>query len=207
MKIGLAILHTKDWEQLADIVFPNAEVYCAKHGYDFLPISTQLPYDGYEKLLCIKSLFAVQKYDVIWSMDLDTLITNHKIKIENFLDEEHDFFICKDYNSINAGSFIIKKSEWSNDFIKYCLHQKGWDKMYCEQNAFEAYMNDFANNNTKIKILPHPSINSYHYNLYPDIPQQTHEQGNWEEGDFVLHLPGTGLQTKIDILKNTKITL
>ena len=33
----------------------------------------------------------------------------------------------------------------------------------------------------------------------------THQQGNWEEGDFVMHVPGLELNQRAEILKNTKI--
>jgi hypothetical protein len=32
----------------------------------------------------------------------------------------------------------------------------------------------------------------------------THKDGNWEEGDFVLHLPGLSMQKRIEILSQLK---
>lgn len=201
--ICILILYSDSWKGLADIVLPNANEYAHKHGYYILFKSYPDVFSGYEKIRHINAIFKTLVVDAVWSLDLDTLITNHTKKIEDFIDNEHDYFICKDYNSINAGSFIIRKSEWSENFMQYVMEQEGKEKMYCEQNGIEAYMKEFPNDE-KIKILPHPSINSYLYENYPDIPPQTHEQGEWIEGDFLLHLPGIGLEKRIEIMSKIK---
>jgi hypothetical protein len=57
-----------------------------------------------------------------------------------------------------------------------------------------------------MKILPHPSLNSYPYEHYPEFKNVTHEQGNWEEGDFLLHCPALPYEKRAEILRNAKIT-
>lgn len=205
MQIAIQILYTTGWKDIADIVLPVAKNYCDKHGYKLVDVEYNEPAQsdmGYDKFRWVKKLSVVD-VDVIFCLDLDTLITNHGVTVESFLDEEHDFYICKDYNSINAGSFIIRKSLWAESFIDFVLSQQGIDKMYCEQNAIEKYM-ELNPQEQKIKVLPHPSINSYFYGLYPEIPAQTHEQGEWVMGDFILHLPGVSLERRKQILEKTK---
>lgn len=209
MKVAILILYTKSWQPLADIVIPNVEAYSAKHKYQFSIRKYPEPYTsdfGFNKLIEIKKLFD-EGIGVVWSLDLDCLITNHSVKIEDFLDEEHFAYFTNDYNWINCGSFVIKKSDWSTMFIDAVLNFSKHDpNLYCEQDGIGHYLK-VTPNETKVKFLPQNTINSYKYELYPEIPPQTHEQGNWEEGDFVLHLPGIGMDKRIEIFKQTKITL
>jgi hypothetical protein len=61
----------------------------------------------------------------------------------------------------------------------------------------------------KVKYLPHPSINSYRYELYAgyegdyfhDYMHIPHEYGQWEPGDLLLHLPGLSLEKRIEVFK------
>jgi len=207
MKICLLILYTEGWMPIAKVVLPVATQYCKKHGYDFKFICFPGEYPsnfGFNKIRYIQEVFKGD-CDICWSLDLDTMITNHNIRVEDFLQDGKDFYITKDVNAHNAGSFIVKKSEWSKQFLEYLLQQKGKDGMHCEQNAIDKYIEE--NGTDDICVLPHPSINSYHYELYPEFKNITHEQGNWEDGDFVLHLPGVGMDKRLEILKNTPVIL
>ncbi len=62
----------------------------------------------------------------------------------------------------------------------------------------------------KIKILPHPSINSLLYEEYAptwgiigntdtSLPKPTHEEGDWRRGCFICHLPGMTLERRLEI--------
>lgn len=204
-RIVISIQCTLDWLDLSDITINNAEEYCRLRRYGIVPEIFGIHYCGYEKIKSILKIFD-SGANVVWSMDADTLITNHNKRVEDYIDHKHDFFICKDYNGINAGSFIVRKTKWAISFLEWLLKCKGKDKMYCEQDAINLYMKLFPATVWKqIYILPHPSINSYLYENYPDIPMQKHEDGQWEAGDFVLHLPGMGMEKRIEIMKNTKI--
>lgn len=199
------IIYTEGWQELADIVIPNATYYCNVHGYQLHtfkylePAKSDMGYDKIRKMLWKFN----HGCDIVWSTDLDLLITSHREGIEQYLDDTHDVYFTKDYNGLNCGSFIVRNTEWSKEFLNKALSFQGKEGMHCEQNAFEQLLWD-----DRIKILPQQSINAYKYELYPEIPPQTEEQGQWVEGkSLCLHVPGTGLQQKIDIFKNTKITL
>lgn len=202
-RVCILILYTEGWSNIAKIVLPNAKEYCQRHGYALDAIMHREPYPlnfGYSKLTEIKRL--LKNFDIVWSLDLDTLITNHCYKVEDFIDflEDYDFFITKDVNGINGGSFIVKKSDWSIPFLDLLYSLKGEEGMHCEQDAINYY---YKNYKDKIKILPHPSINSYKYELYPEFEYGI--DGQWMEGDFVLHLPGLSIEKRIEILKQTPI--
>jgi len=110
-KIVLQIIYTHDWLDIAKIVVPNAVDYCRRHGYSWNIQCVSYPYNAFDKIKNIQTLFNSNEADYVVSMDCDTLITNHNHKIEDYILPTEDFFICKDYNGINAGCWTICISE------------------------------------------------------------------------------------------------
>lgn len=200
-----------NYQLLADIVVPNMMRYTEKNKYQAIvytiPI-TSMQY-GFEKLRLVKQEFERGEVDLFLCTDLDVLITNHNVRIESFTDNEHDFYLTRDINGINTGTFIIKNSEWSRKWIDFLLeNQHDFDN---EQNAIDYFRNQ-DEWKEKIKILSHPSINSYPYGLYAPtwgvigdkkIERPVHVEGDWEKGDFIMHLPGKTLQDRIRIFETT----
>lgn len=202
MKIGICTHYTGDWLQLAGITIDVLEKYCDKHNYD-LNVNEWLQsgkYTGIDKVL--QAIDYLETNDVVMVMDIDTMIMNHTIKIEDLIDDEHDLFITTDYNGINAGVFIIRNTDWGYAFLNYLLDAIKEPNIHCEQDAIKKYVGQYGSNG--IKFLPQYKMNSYLYFLYNDIPPQSHEQGSFEVGDFILHLPGVPLATRIDIFSECK---
>lgn len=212
MRVIVQVLYTKDWVDLAKITIPNIFEYCIAHEYQPYILCINSPYDAFDKIRNCLSNFELG-FDIVWCLDADAIVTNYKIGLESFVDDKHDFYLCEDVNGYNTGSFIVKKSEWSVNFLNEVLSQINKEGVYCEQDAIINCMN--AQITDKIRVLPHPSINSYRYIEYGDgygrinpNPNEntmpTHKDGNWEEGDFVLHLPGLSMQKRIEILSQLK---
>lgn len=201
MRICIQMLYTQGWLELAKVTTPNIVNYCRKHGYTWNIQCIKEPYDAFEKIRQIQSIFENNEADAVWSLDCDAIITNYTKKVEDYLNEEDYFYVCKDYNGINCGSFIVVKSEWSIRLLEKMIWYSKYDDIHCEQDALQRYIKIRGCEN--IKKLPHPSINSYLYKLYPEIPMQTEEQGQWANGkSFILHLPGVGMDTRISIMKD-----
>jgi hypothetical protein len=205
MRVSILIPSTTDWVDIANVTVGNAEKYCGRHGYSLFHNVFPQPNNGYNKIR--KAIDVLDKgSDAVWVLDADALITNHTLRIERYLTPKKSFFITKDINGINCGSFVVKKSKWAISFLEWLLKCEGKEKMYCEQDAVNYYMALFPREvDTHFSFLNHPSINSYLYELYPEYGKQTHEQGQWQQGDFVLHLPGVGMEKRLEILKSTPI--
>jgi mannan polymerase II complex MNN10 subunit len=200
MTAAVYIYYTPEWQELADIVLPKGWAYCKKHEFEdrFSKIATERW--AYLKMICLSNLLLEYRYDFIWVLDLDTLITNPEIKFTDFTDNEHDIFICKDINGINAGSWIIRNTEASRKFIETIVNN------FTEPHE-QILMNKYLHM-VKVKYLPHPSINSYKYELYNELLDLedeemiiSHEDGNWQPGDLLLHLPGLSLEKRIEVFK------
>ncbi len=201
MNAAIYIYYTPSWQPLADIVLPMVKQYCLKYGYRrcLMPSAENSNWAA-RKILYLEMLLV--NYDFIWVLDLDTLITNPSIPFTDFTDDEHDIFITKDINGINAGSWIVRNTKASRDFIGKIVDN--FDAPH-EQILMNKYLHM-----VKVKYLPHPSINSYKYELYYNLPELLaacgyipikHEHGQWESGDLLLHLPGLSLEKRIEIFK------
>lgn len=204
MRICIQCLYTKSWLDIAKITVPNITAYCQKKGYSWNIQCIDEPYDAFEKIRQIQGLFERDEADVVMSMDCDTIITNYNRRIEDFIEDGKEFYITNDYNGVNTGIFLCVKSNRQKVFLEFLYSCKSFPEVYCEQNAIEKWLSLYPND-AQMKTLPHPSINSHEYSLYENIPAQSHEQGQWEYGDFILHLPGIGMEQRKQILSNTKV--
>ena len=149
----------------------------------------------------------LEGYDVVFCMEADMLITNPSVKLEQFIDNDNHFFLCKDVNGWNGGSFIVRNTpeakEWLS-FVNSCEDGYGH-----EQNVFEIY----CDSKSGIKQLPHPSINSIKFDEYfpaygkPNykegdiVPKPKLEQGDWEPLCLLCHLPAMPLEKRIETFK------
>ena len=203
MKVTVVSMWAKNYSEIAEITIPNLLSYCERHGYDFRSILLE---DGnayhFRKHEFFKELMETD-VDVIFYLDVDCLITNHNYEVEDFMEDGFDFFVTEDVHEINGGSLILRNNEYGEWVNNMVLANKG--KHENEQNVYNANR-DMALIGRYMRILPHPSINSYDYSLYPEYPHiRSREQGHHHETDFVLHVPGAPMNVRIERLKSAKI--
>lgn len=215
MQIALFIYYTSSWQRLANLVLPIAKAYCERHGYaaEFICEAfygvkenngqlSQMPV-GYYKMLKLREL--LDKYEFIWVLDCDTLITNIHIPFMAYVCNggADDLFFTHDVNGLNAGSFIIRSNKRSKKFIQAVIDNFDAPE---EQSIMKRFLHLI-----KPWRLHHPSINSYPYAEYThdwerligEHEMPIHEQGNWQPGDLLLHLPGLDMNTRINIIIKT----
>lgn len=188
---------------LADVSVPNLEEYTKRHGYDIWLIEIMNDKWEYKKHETFDILFDLG-YDVIWYKDIDTVITDMTKPITDYLDDYYSFYLTKDATELNGGSVIIKNTMVGRELNRMVLGERGMFEN--EQNVYNSFPMlifgvDF------MKILPHPSINSYQYSLYKECPQYvgSEDLGDWRPGNFVLHVPALPMEKRIEVLKNAKI--
>lgn len=197
MTAAIYIYYTPDWQDLADLVLPRVKEYCAAHRYFIAIVCNEKDEKeiGFRKMQTLKT--ALPLFDAIWVLDLDTLITNTSIRFTSFVDTNHDIFITQDIHGINAGSWIARNTKHTMQFIDDVLNDFDAPE---EQTVMKRHIHRI-----RVKILPHPSINSYKYELYRDeIGERRMDvaDGEWNEDCLLLHLPGIGLQKRIEIFKS-----
>lgn len=194
-----------NYKEIADYTVPIMREYALRHGYTFHAI--QLHGSGndyaYRKHECFRELFGEIDVDLIWYLDVDAVICNHTIRIETFIDEKHDYFVTRDVTEINCGSVIIKNSAGGRELNDFILHKRRFFPN--EQNVVNYYI-DVPGYMGNVKVLSHPSINSFDYALYPELTNIREEaQGHFHPGNFLLHTPGAAYNVRLERLKNEKI--
>jgi hypothetical protein len=140
--------------------------------------------------------------DFVWVLNIQSIITNFTQRIEEYLDDTHDFYVTKDCHDINMGSFIVRKSEWTKKWLEFLLEESPKiNHCWHEQQVVIQYHKD-ARFSDKIKILPQETINAYDYRQY-DWPDST--PGQWQPGSLVLSLPGMNLPQRMVLAKSSFI--
>ena len=207
--------YSPSYDPVAAITLPGREAYCHRHGYRH--VIQRGPYHDAGLYYAIDRLYLLLddmradsalsdthqtecENHFYWVVNIPTIITNHTIKLESFVDDTHDFFIHRDVNALNAGSFIVRNSEWGRRWVQFIIddtktHRHEWFENFsilrhAETDAWK----------DKVKVVPHPGFNSYEYqrgySMSPDTP------GQWKPGHFVLALPGMDIDKRLGFLRS-----
>ncbi|KAF2806014.1 uncharacterized protein BDZ99DRAFT_394842 [Mytilinidion resinicola] len=179
----------------------NKSRYAQRYGYDLIVDyeshaergTTWLKFDMVERLIKEK------QHDWIWWMDFDTLITNTDIKVVDIIRDslanvttpaDVDFLLTDDCNGLNDGSFIVRSSPRSIDFLNRVrkLHDVE-DKKGNGLNDQESMRDLLKTNDPFVKhavTIPQWKINAF--------PEEIHcfdkSEQAWERGTFVVHFAG-----------------
>jgi hypothetical protein len=204
MKVLVLTHCSHEYQSLGEITLPRWEKYCEKWGYDFDVSRSQSSSDlPWEKMRRIAS--SLEKYDLVQWVGADTYCTdlNQNAAVWWFANDQPAALLTWDLYGINADSMIFSNSPWAQMFLYavntlgknfYCSHP------FCEQEA----MSRFAAHKPYcdvIKIIPQKGMNSYIHKAY-GRPEEW--PGNWELGDWILHLPGMSIELRIHILSQVK---
>lgn len=186
--------YTPSFAELASVTLPTVSEYAARRGYSHVTCVGSAAEEnskyGFRKTDI--ALAMLRGTDVLWVLDVDAIITNHTVRLEDFLDHNY-FYGTHDANGFNAGSYLIRNTDEGQNFLNEVLNSEPF--FAGEQPAMETALA----NKTGIfgKMLPQCSINSYLYEEYGQ--QRSHAEGQWQPGDLVLHLPGCTNQRRIEI--------
>ncbi|KAH7300504.1 hypothetical protein KP509_24G065600 [Ceratopteris richardii] len=135
--------------------------------------------------------------DWIWLLDLDALIFNFNVKLESIVESARahhqgndvDIVISNDHNGVNAGSFLIRKSEWTRQLLRKWWQTQvgvGMDEKFFEQGALNHLIHTDKSMAAHVHIAAIRQFNAYGYpsgDLY-----------RFREGDFIVHCPGPTLK-------------
>lgn len=211
MRICVAYTYGENFAELAQVCIPVLIKYCEKHKYDCaikaFPTNKK---GGYGFINTKRVAELLDGYDLVLSLEADMLITQLDWKIEDLIDEEHSFFICKDVNDYNGASWIVKGNKEGKDWLNYVNSFE--DEYEHEQTLFEKV----CSNISIVKTLNHPSINSIKFDeYYPSygkpnfkigdkVTKPTVEQGDWIPECFICHLPAMPLEKRITTFQRIK---
>lgn len=195
MSVTLLTVHSPNWKPLADVTLPAWRAYCQKHEYSLIanivPDNSERYYGWLRLEDLYDYLFVYNLAETFFCFDCDAIVTNPEITIESLIDDEHDFYITRDVNGFNASQMIFRHSAWTKKLLQE------WSRQTCagDQDAFALIYPRFAD---RTKVLPQTALNSYLYEIYSEKSRE----GQWNPGDFVLHVPAKPIPERAAILRN-----
>lgn len=207
--IVIFVYLTPNFQELADVTMPPLRKYCEQHGYRLVIHMDEKHQDdprpfGFRKTEAALTELQRLPYGtgILCVMDADILITNHSIKLESFLDLEHDMWATHDVNGFNSGIYLIRATRGTAKLLEDAISRSSNIGVHGEQDALRDTLRLIGFRDL-LKIVPHPSFNSYLYTEYGLTME--HHQGQWEKGDFCLHLPGRENSRRIEIFTSPEI--
>lgn len=212
MRFCLYTMHAPSLAEMSAMTVPNKIEYCQRHGYSYF----QEPYTGamwpgFERLPPLIGLLKSKLFDWVFWLGTDCLITNLNQKLESIaaLDPRAGLVISVDAFDLQMDAFLVRAS----DSRAIALLERVFDMRHNppgtheEQSSLSSIFRqpEFGD---CVKLMPQRVMNSFEYRLYPELGGKyltgtdmlgTH--GEWVRGDFVFHVPGRPLGTKLERLR------
>lgn len=206
MKIACISIYDEPYKPVADITVPNLTEYCRRHAYNHHifrsgPWQRDIVWERIPKILEV-----LPNYDAVAYFDCDVLITNHNVRLEEFIDR--DITLSESVREdgsihLNDGVLLVKNSEDSISILNKAWETYPIDGINCAQDAFEKIIKDDPLlKHVSFSIERQKRFNSFLYEEY-GMPLTT--RGNWTVGDFALHLPGCTTERRVEIFNKTTI--
>lgn len=191
--IAVVTLYTESIKTYAEQTAETMRSYCKKHGYQFIchkDIIVKNRPASWSKIPAIFEAFDSGADWVFW-IDADAIIMNPKVKLESFISKAagKDIAITEDENSVNCGVFLIRNCEFSTHLLsEIWAMEKHINHIWWENAAMhELYYGD-AEIRSHFDVFAKNSFNS--------------RMDSYQEGDFVLHLPGIDNQRRTEIIES-----
>lgn len=204
-QFAIVSMYNEAHRELGEVTWPNKEAYAEKHGYGSYckTADFEMTPIHFEKLVIMLDLMnANPDLGWVWWLDNDAIITNDEITLESIVDNNYHVIITSDIASLNAGSFMVRNTLQGRNWLQFTLdkgleHYK--DNRWPEQQPMTDFYLKFKD---IVKVVPQKIMNSYLYDVYK-VPgyDLLDTNGQWTEGDFVLHMPAIPNPTRIQIIK------
>lgn len=193
---------------------PNKQEYCERHGYKFVhPELTDKIMRGFERLPNIIELLKSGEVDWVWVLGCDALITNMSIRLETIIDESYGMIVPADSLNTNIDSYLINRKNKGLEILETLVQFHGNPIGGWEEQSTLDFLCDLTIFKNVRKIVPQRTMNSYRCSLlhvydylgkgFVEEKDSLGNDGNWQPGDFVLHVPGVDYETKMKVLTET----
>lgn len=201
---------------LAAITVPNKQKYCTRHGYDLLtpPLGgtgcNQEEMYGFRRLVLVVEMLKSCKYDWMWVVGCDVLITNMAIKLESLIDDGFGMVVGTEPTGAGMDSYIVRKEKGGLELMEKLLSFRGSPVGGAHEQSTLDFLRQDPEVSKVVKLIPQRMLNAYKYAtlhqyefIHPGFVTGIDFLGNsgeWQPGDFVLHTPGLPYtEQKIDI--------
>lgn len=208
------------WKELFDLTLKSKIDYANQHGYDIY-ITKNFSVDSYglftesdigflRTVLAFEinnNILHTKKYDYIFWLDADAIITNTSYDITYFIENESSCYFAsfdwgsgaKRHNLFNNGNWIIRVGHQSQNLYSVFLHNA--KKFPNEQEALNAisHTNEYKN---YFCVLEKHKLNSVpnHENLIENRNNQIIDTP-WQSGHFLCHFSGLSNEQRLYLIK------
>lgn len=168
MKIAVVQIYNEAIKNYAEYSRIANVLYAKQHGYDYICWEKDLVptyiSSYYNKLLAIENVMnSENKYDWIFYLDADAMVTISNISLESIIEKcgDRELILGNDKNGSNNGVFLIKNTETMKKFIRECYEDRNFYHTETpEQSAmFERIKLDEYKD--KLGVLPAQFFNAY----------------------------------------------
>jgi hypothetical protein len=167
MNYCLCSFSTANRKNLYGITNLCKRCYAEKYNVDFIfeELSNYRLHPAWYKMDFILKLF--EKYDAVYFLDDDASFIRYDVNLYSLLDTCADINIAHVDDSLNTGSFFLKKNANTIEMLKYVymLYDKYKDDIFLEQSAFNDAIEKFK---LKVNLLDDKIINSTIFNRTAD---------------------------------------
>jgi hypothetical protein len=201
---AVASINLPNYQDLADITDQPKIEYCNRYGYKFFVMKENKYSDimGFNKIGYMLDLLNTNP-DIEWLLfsECDATITNLATKIEDKIDNDFHVIIPVDRLNLNAGNLLVRNSPEGRAYLQMLMDSEPEykDKEWAEQQVMIDTIDNFTN---IVKIVEQRYMNSYIQAPYDYCDVRTDVLGNsgeWQQGDWILHLPGLHKPVRIDV--------
>ena len=202
-KIAIVSLYDENYKHIGQYSDWNKFSYARKHKYDLYLYHNTLDDTRptpWSKIIALQN--HLQDYEWIMWSDADSLIMNPDIPLENFIDTNYDIIIAQTAaDGINTGSFLVKNSAWSYQFLKQVYRQEQFrNNSLWENKAFIYLYEKDTSIRDHVKIVPMRTFNSLSPALEAHFPD-VYKQDVYKESDFIIHFAGIPGDQRVALMK------
>jgi hypothetical protein len=201
---AVASINLPNYQDLADLTDQTKIEYCNRYGYKFFVCKESKYSDimGFNKIGYVLDLLNTNP-NIEWLLftECDATITNLTIPMEEKIDNDYHFIIPVDRLNLNAGNFLVRNSEQGRAYLQMIMDSepKYIEKEWAEQQVIIDTIDKYTES---VKIVEQRYMNSYIQAPYDYCDVRTDVLGNngeWQVGDWILHLPGLHKPVRIQV--------
>jgi hypothetical protein len=203
---AVASINLPNYQDLADLTDLPKREYCERHGYKFFVLKENKYSDimGFNKIGFMLDLLNTNA-DIDWLLltECDATITNVTIPMEEKIDNNYHVVIAVDRLNLNAGNILVRNSTEGRAYLQMIMDSepKYKDAGWAEQQVMIDTIDKYTDT---VKIVEQRYMNSYIQAPYDYCDVRTDIMGNsgeWQVGDWILHMPGLHKPVRIDVTK------
>lgn len=208
MNIGVLQFHDATFREVSALSKRTVKAWCKERGYVYLPHYIE---DHAGRHPCWTKIRLINQnlhsFDWLFYIDSDAIITDRDQALEGYIHamelQGQIIGICDDCNGPNAGVLLVKNCPDTQRLFRLVRWENYPDQLpHTDQLSEQAALLHWMRQTLKpeqVARFAQRVFNSYLYDLYNG--RYHYPQGEWCDGDLVLHLPGVDNATRVRVFK------